>query len=130
MARRNRKKTKVHGFIFPVPIAGLLVLLSILGLAYVWLGYRCEALGRELKELETERAALRKKYLNEEYRWTQMKSLENIERVLLKHRIRMSWPHRDQVVSLPNIETLQAELAETTDDYFKLARLEKAVVND
>ena len=128
MARRNRKRTKVNGFIFPVPFAGLLVLLSILGLAYVWVGCRCEALGRELKALEFRRDALVKKYLNEEYKWTQMKSPYNIERVLNRHRIEMSWPHRHQVVRLSDVALLQAELAETTGDFLKLAKLEKVLI--
>lgn len=95
----------MEGFIFPVPFAGVVVLLSTLGLGYVWLGCRCEALGRELKALEIEKAALDKKHMNERLRWTCTKSPQNIEKSLAKHNIVMTWPRRDQVVRLSDVPT-------------------------
>jgi hypothetical protein len=100
MMRRNRKKMTMDGFIFPVPFAGLVVVISALALGYVWLGCRCEALGKELKRLETEKAELSKRWLNEEYNWTRMKSPQSIERALARHGIAMTWPRPEQIVRL------------------------------
>jgi len=99
MARRNRKK-RMDGFMFPVPFAGFVVAASTLALGYVWLGCRCDSLGSDIRELEKESIALNKAYLNEEYRWTRIKSPRNIERALAAHGIQMTWPRRDQVVRL------------------------------
>ncbi len=98
MKKKNRKR--VDGFVFPVPFAGVLIVIATLALAYVWMGCRCEALGREIKSLEQEKTVLYKKYLNEEYRWTQMKSPRNLDRVLARHRIEMVWPLPSQIVRL------------------------------
>ena len=101
MTRRNRKNRKqVHGYNFPVPFAGAILVLSSLALVYVWLGCRCESLGKDIKELEVKKSILDKKYLNEEYRWIKMKSLGNIEKTLAKSGITMTWPRRDQVVRI------------------------------
>jgi hypothetical protein len=99
MRRRNRKK-QLHGFVFPVRITGFLVVVSTLALIYIWLGCRCEALGKEIKVLEQEKGVLYKRYLNEEYRWTQLKAPRNIEKALAKFNIPMIWPASHQVVRL------------------------------
>lgn len=98
--RRNRKNKRLDGSSFPVPFAGVVVLVSVLGLSYVWLVGQCDALGRELKALEREQETLHKKYLNEEFRWMRMKSPRNMERVLRIRRIPMDWPRGDQLVTL------------------------------
>jgi hypothetical protein len=103
--KKNRKR--VDGFVFPVPFAGALIVVATLALAYVWMGCRCEALGREIKGLEGDKTVLYKKCLNEEYRWTQMKSPRNLERVLAKHRIKMVWPRPAQIVRLRGIDTAE-----------------------
>lgn len=120
MVRRRKNKKKVDGFVFPVPFAGLVVLFSAFALCYVWLGCRCEALGVEIKALESENDALNKKYLNEEYKWTRMKSPRNLERVLRERNIVMSWPRRDQVVRLYDTSKYQSGYA----------KLDRAVMNE
>ncbi len=102
MAKRNNRKKKVDGFIFPVPFAMLVIFASTLALAYVWLGCRCEAVGREIKTLEIEHEELRRGYVNAKYKWTRMKSPENLERKLREMNIEMGWPRKDQVVILPS----------------------------
>ncbi len=104
--KKNRKR--VDGFVFPVPFAGGLIIIATLALAYVWMGCRCEALGREIKGLEREKTVLYKRYLNEEYRWTQMKSPRNLERVLAKHSMKMVWPRASQVVRLTGPDLLES----------------------
>jgi hypothetical protein len=105
--KKKKNKKRVDGFVFPVPFAGALIIIATLALAYVWMGCRCEALGREIKGLEREKEVLDKKCLREEYRWTQMKAPRNLERVLAKHNIRMSWPKPEQVVRLAAVETFE-----------------------
>ncbi len=104
--KKNRKR--VDGFVFPVPFAGALIVIATLALAYVWMGCRCEALGREIKGLEQEKTVLYKRYQNEEYRWTQMKSPRNLERVLAKHSMKMVWPSASQVVRLGGPDLLES----------------------
>ena len=100
MPRKNRKNKRLDTSSFPVPFAGVVVLVSVLGLSYVWLVGQCDALGKELKDLEGEQAALHKKYLNEEFRWMRMKAPRNMERILAARGIAMDWPRGDQVVVL------------------------------
>jgi len=94
--RRNRKK-RVDGFIFPTPFAGILVFASVAALSYLWLCSRCEELGREIKKLEKQQVELTKKFLNEEYKWTRLKSPQSLEDSLARYGISMTWPRRDQV---------------------------------
>ena len=100
MARKNRKKTRADGFVFPAPFAGVLVLISTLALAYVWLCGRCETLGEELQALERKSGELRESFVKEQYRWTKLKSPRNLERTLAALKIPMQWPRREQVVHL------------------------------
>ncbi len=105
MARKNtRKKRKkqqqMNGYIFPVPFAGIVVLASALALGYVWLGCQCEALGDEIKLLESRGVDLSKKLLNAEYRWVRTKSPQSLEIALQRHGLKMDWPRAGQIVRL------------------------------
>jgi hypothetical protein len=106
----------MHGFVFPVPFAGVLVLIATLAMIYVWLGCRCEVLGREIKTLEQEREVLHKKHLNEEYRWTRMKSLRSIENALAGFSIQMTWPANNQIVRLQDTAKKDAVNRRLTTD--------------
>lgn len=136
MTRRNKKKKGKDGFIFPVPFTGAVVVLSALALGYVWLGCRCESLGRELKALEIEKAVLSREYLNEQYNWARMKAPGNIEKALAKHNIIMTWPRGDQVIWLYDTGILHDQVAEAglrraqIEDVMKLARLERVIMNE
>lgn len=121
--KKNRKR--VDGFVFPVPFAGALIIVATLSLAYVWMGCRCETLGREIKALEEEKELLQKKFYNEEYRWTQMKSPGNLERVLAKHDIKMIWPSSSQIVRISPVLSGQASRMVT-----KVGQKERAVMNE
>ena len=94
---KNRKKN-VQAFAFPAPFAGFVVALAIFAFGYVWLGCRCDTLGKEIKALETEKTELTKKMLNEEYKWTLMKAPQSVERELAKYGIVMGWPKPNQIV--------------------------------
>jgi hypothetical protein len=127
MARRNKKRKRKQGFLFPVPFAGVVVMASSLALAYVWLGCRCQALGRELKALENEHAELAKQYANEMYRWARKKAPANIERALARHRIAMVWPHRSRVVRLGREDIEIEDFKPATPDDRKYAKLQRVV---
>ena len=116
MARRNRKKKKLDAFIFPAPFAGEAILVSALALGYVWLGCRCESLGKEIRQLEGENKSLAKKYLNEEFRWMRAKSPKNLEKALKRYGIVMKWPRRNQVVVLMDAEETGDDVDGSTGD--------------
>jgi len=95
--KRNRKK-RVDGYLFPVPFATMLVVAGIAALAYLWMLSRCEAIGAEIKVLESAEAELIERYLNEELKWTRMRSPQNLERILARNSVKMDWPSGRQVV--------------------------------
>ncbi len=97
--RRNCKKDAPPGF-FPAPLAAVLVLVGVLSLGYLWLCGQCDAAGRRIKDLERQRTEVRRRYLNEEYKWHNLRSQENIERALKMHGLEMSWPERRRAVHI------------------------------
>ncbi|MCX7590969.1 MAG: hypothetical protein N2255_05005 [Kiritimatiellae bacterium] len=115
MQRRNRRK-KVHTFPLPIPFAGVLSLLVILGIAYVWLHARCEQVGREIRALERHQTELQKRLAYEEFRWARMRSPEGIAAALARHRITMDWPRPEQIVLIPTLgarDTVRVAFAQT-----------------
>lgn len=100
MAKRNRKLRQKDGYLYFRPVASVIVGLAIVGLMYVWLNCRCEAVGKEIQQLEREKAELTKKQNAEQYRWTQMKAPRNVEQVLRQRGLQMDWPNSTQVVHL------------------------------
>ncbi len=107
--KRNRKVVKA-GFIVPRSFTAVVVFFAATALVYLWLSSRCEALGVEIKKLESERVELNKNLLNEEYKWSRLKSPENIEKTLSRYGITMGWPGRNQVVWLPERTDLMASV--------------------
>jgi hypothetical protein len=95
--KRNRKK-RVDGYLFPVPFASLLVFAGLAALSYLWMLSRCEAIGAEIKALERADAELTERYLNEELKWTRMRSPQNLDRILARNGVKMDWPSGRQVV--------------------------------
>lgn len=114
----------------PLPFAGLVALIAFFALGYVWLGSRCEALGRDLKVLENERKTLHKQYLQEEYKWIQMRSPRELEKALERHNIIMTWPKSDQVVRLFDQNLFEEPLPEESNDTLQFARLERMIMNE
>lgn len=98
--RQNRKKASA-GFIFPTPLATILVMAAGLSLGYLWLCGRCEALGKRITVLEEQRAVVHKRRLLEEYKWHNMKSWPKIELALARHGLAMDWPEANRVVVIP-----------------------------
>jgi hypothetical protein len=100
MTRRNRKKKTVNGFLLPTPITTVVVVVSAVALAYIWLGCQCEAVGRTIKGLESEQLALREQLSNEQAKWAELKWIPNLEAALQRHGLAMQAPRPGQVVRL------------------------------
>jgi cell division protein FtsB len=98
--KKKQQKKQSQGDIFPAPLAAILLLAAVLSLTYVWLCGRCDALGRDIKALEQECEEIRRRRLNEEYKWANMRSPRNIERALREHNLDMDWPDRRCIITL------------------------------
>jgi hypothetical protein len=105
---KNRRKNKlrvrsrkpgVRG-VFPGTLFGVLLLLAIFALSYLYLCGRCDALGKKINALEKTRDNLRREIVNEEFKWSNMTSPKSMEELLLKHGLTMTWPSEDSVVRL------------------------------
>ena len=97
--KKNRKKDS-EGFIFPAPFAAILGAVAVISLGYLWLCGRCDSLGKQIKGLEEKKVEIHKRVINEEYKWSNMKSPGNIEQILQKHHLVMTWPGPERVVRL------------------------------
>jgi hypothetical protein len=102
MARnRNRKYRKqVRTRLLPGWLVVLVVGIASFGFSYLWLGARCDALGRRIKALEKERVEVRRQVVHEEFKWSNLTTFENITRLLKKHQLEMEWPKQTDVVRL------------------------------
>jgi hypothetical protein len=130
ISRRNRKKRKLNGFMVPVHFAVVVVLVSAIALGYLWLGCRCDSLGKDIKLLEARKAELEKKYQNEEYKWMRMKSPCSIEEALTKFGIAMTWPGKEQVVRLSDRECLGSDSPDRAQYVLKYASIGRNVLNE
>ncbi|MEN7972652.1 MAG: hypothetical protein ABFR47_02335 [Verrucomicrobiota bacterium] len=99
-AKRKRKKTKKNQVQvpFPVLLANILVLVAVLGLSYMWLCSRCDALGKEIRGKEAELAAAQKRLVNEQDRWSIITAPANLQRAIKKYRLDMVVPREKQIV--------------------------------
>ena len=96
--RKKKKKKNQVQVPFPVLLANILVLVAVLGLSYMWLCSRCDALGKDIKGKEAELVAAQKRLVNEQDRWSYITSPANLERAIKKHRLKMSMPREEQIV--------------------------------
>ena len=98
---RKRVNTKKNaGFLFPVPLAALLSTAALLCFGYLWLNGRCESLAQDIKRLEESRAEVRRRVLNEEYKWSNLCTLRRVREALVQFQIPMDWPDNARVVHL------------------------------
>ncbi|MDF7825727.1 hypothetical protein P4B35_16990 [Pontiellaceae bacterium B12227] len=99
--KKKMKKNQVQ-VPFPVLLANVLVLVAVLGLSYMWLCSRCDALGKDIKNKEAELAAAQKRLVNEQDRWSSITSPANLERAIGKYNLAMSMPRESQVLRVGN----------------------------
>jgi hypothetical protein len=112
-AKRKKKKMKKNQVQvpFPVLLANILVLVAVLGLSYMWLCSRCDALGKEIKRKEAELTAAQKRLVNEQDRWSGITSPANLERAIKKHGLKMVMPSEEQIVRVGYQLTQDSSLA-------------------
>jgi hypothetical protein len=105
MARKKNRKKQASQMIFPLPFAALLGAAAVMSLFYLWINGRCDDLGNRIKQLENQKTEIHKRIINEEYKLANMKSPRNMELLLKRHNIQMSWPGDDRVVRLSYRQT-------------------------
>jgi hypothetical protein len=126
--KKNRKKDS-EGFIFPAPFAAILGAVALVSLGYLWFCGRCEALGAQIKMLENRKVEAHKRVINEEYKWSNMKSPGNILALLQHYNLVMNYPDESRVVRLRYRSTESALARASTErrDYVLRAGI---AVND
>ena len=97
--RKTTKKNQVQ-VPFPVLLANVLVLVAVLGLSYMWLCSRCDALGKDIKRKEADLIAAQKRLVNEQDRWSSITSPANLERAIRKYKLDMTMPREQQIVRI------------------------------
>lgn len=90
--RRYNRKVVQRGPVFPTSVAFVLTLVTILAFAYLWLGNRCDVLGQRILSLEALAEELQRQILCEESKWSQLKSPQNIERLIAQFDLQLVWP--------------------------------------
>lgn len=99
MVRRNRKMARAThrqvSFAVGVGIAA-----SVLALVYLQMQADCERTGKRIKQLERTRREVQKQVTNEERNWAAASSIRNMERLLSRHGIEMSWPEEGRIIRL------------------------------
>lgn len=96
---RNRK-LHAEGFRMPATFSLLMVLVFGVGLSYLWLSSRTEALARQIKLEEQGLEDLRRQVAAEEVRWNDLIGPRNLRRALARHQLTMDWPDPDQVIHI------------------------------
>ena len=99
MAKRNRRNGEEGHRALAWGIA-LFGLAAVLAGVYLGLYNACETVGRQIKKLETDRAELHKRVVNEERNWAMARSIGNMERLMAAHGIAMSWPEERNIIRL------------------------------
>jgi len=84
----------------PATFSLLMVLVFGVGLSYLWLCSRTEALARQINLEEQGLEDLRRKVAAEEVRWNDLMGPRNLRRALKEHHLTMKWPEPHQVVHI------------------------------
>lgn len=128
MARKKNRKKQSQGFIFPAPFACVIGLVGLVSLSYLWFCGRCDAVGAHIKVLENRKAEIHKQVINEQYKWSNMKSTENIINLIHHFNLNMVWPEQAHVVHLS--EHQEDGRVVRVDESPRLASYGGVVMND
>lgn len=99
MARKNRKNGHEGNrmMFWGVSISALA---AAVAMVYLSLYNTCEQIGRQIKKMETERAELQKRVVNEERNWATARSIRNMEQLMTTHGVVMTWPTEENIIRL------------------------------
>ncbi|MFH0909032.1 MAG: hypothetical protein V1929_09740 [bacterium] len=100
MPRNRLRKKNSSETAFLWILAVVLLGATTLALSYLWLCSGCDDLGRRLKHLEQQKLALQRRIVNEEYKWSNMTSPQNMEKLLQRHGLVMTWPSEKSIVRI------------------------------
>ena len=99
MARRNRKNGHEGSrMMFWGMAVGMLA--AALALVYLGLYNTCDEIGARIKQLEKDQAELHKRVVNEEHNWAIARAAPNLERLMARHGIEMTWPAQQNIIRL------------------------------
>lgn len=101
--RKDNRTNKANNGVrvpFPMMLANVLVAVAVLGLSYMWLNARCDALGREIKAAELELAKAQKQARTEQERWATLTNPSNLRAAIKRFDLNMSMPRESQIVKL------------------------------
>ena len=84
----------------PAPFFLVLGASVIIAFVYLWLDQRCDALGRRLSQLDSQKAELQRQIKQERSRWESAKSLDQVEKLLQRHHLTMTWPDERSIVRI------------------------------
>jgi len=130
MILHNRKKCATAGHFVPLPLIALVVLAPTLSIGYLWLGARCEAIGKELKVIDADLNELHRKCLYEESRWMKTKSPAEIDKALRRHHLEMSWPSERQIVRVNSADVNEALAQGYRESHARYAQVHRVGMND
>ena len=99
MAKRNRKNEREDQRLTVWGMASIGVV-AVLAVVYLGLLNTCESIGRQIKDLEVERARLYKQVVNEEHNWAMARSIRNLQRLMEVHGIAMTFPDQKDVIHM------------------------------
>jgi len=99
-SRNRNRKLHAEGFRMPATFSLLMVLVFGVGLSYLWLCSRTEALARQIKIEEQGLEDLRRQVAAEEVRWNDLVGPRNLRNALKKQNLTMNWPEPHQVIHI------------------------------
>jgi hypothetical protein len=109
--RRNRK-LQAEGFRMPATLTLMLVLAFGVGLFYLWVCSRNEALARQIRAEETRLSELRQQVSSAGARWSEMTGPRRMKQALAKHNLSMDWPRADQIVQIQDMALWEGNAGE------------------
>lgn len=98
--RKTNRRKQAQGFVFPMPLALFLVLITVISMTYLWMQARCEAAGVRIQQLEREFEQTSRVLQQEQRKWTQMKTLPNVRTAVARHGLNMDLAADGQIIQL------------------------------
>jgi hypothetical protein len=96
---RNRKQ-HAENIRMPGRVTFLMLLGFCVGIFYLWVCSRNEALAREIKQEEARLEQLGQQVSSAGARWSEMTGLRQLQQALARHQIQMDWPRANQIIQI------------------------------